>query len=188
MAPVHLFAGIINSQWRSHECKQILPCYSNENDRLSNISRLRQFGGIVVKGFGFSTLNTFLMSIPAYVFTLLWLAISTTVSWKVKHARCFTIAFLQLISIAGCLLVSQVPSNHKMTRLAGIWLFSAFSAGFPIVLSLTASNISGYTKKATVNALVFLGYCTGNILGPFFFFSREYPSYPVGLSLSPAES
>ncbi|KAF3022430.1 hypothetical protein E8E14_007202 [Neopestalotiopsis sp. 37M] len=139
---------------------------------------LTSFGGIVVKGFGFSTLDTLLVSIPAYIFTLIWLAISTMVSWKVKHARCFTIAFLQLISIAGCLLVSQVSSSHKMTRLAGIWLFGAFSAGFPIVLSLTASNISGYTKKTTVNALVFLGYCTGNILGPFFFFSREYPSYP----------
>lgn len=29
--------------------------------------------------------------------------------------------------------------------------------------------VSGHTKKVVTNAVLFLGYCTGNIAGPFFY-------------------
>jgi hypothetical protein len=33
----------------------------------------------------------------------------------------------------------------------------------------TNTGISGHTKKVVTNAVLFLGYCTGNIAGPFFY-------------------
>ncbi|KAH8646920.1 putative vitamin H transporter [Xylariales sp. PMI_506] len=140
-------------------------------------SGLTSFGGLVVKGFGFSTTGTLLVTIPAYVFPLIWLALSTWATAKLPKSRCYSIAFLQLVSIAGCLMVAEVGTDRTWTRLAGIWLFGAFSAGFPLALSLIASNVTGLTKKTTVSAMVFLGYCIGNIMGPLFFFADEAPTY-----------
>lgn len=48
-----------------------------------------------------------------------------------------------------------------------------------IALSLVASNVAGYTKKTVATAMFYLGYCVGNIIGPFLFFVREKPKYPV---------
>lgn len=88
-------------------------------------------------------------------------------------------AVLQLISIAGALVVSQVDPEKKLSRLGGMFLFPAFSASLPISMSLIASNVAGYTKKATTSSIMFIGYCTGNIIGPFLFFSKEAPAYEV---------
>ncbi|KAG5742947.1 hypothetical protein H9Q70_014337 [Fusarium xylarioides] len=48
---------------------------------------------------------------------------------------------------------------------------------FPMMLSLISSNVAGFTKKSTVNAVFFLGYCAGNIAGPQFFIPTEAPKY-----------
>ncbi|KAH7012470.1 uncharacterized protein B0I36DRAFT_369630 [Microdochium trichocladiopsis] len=42
------------------------------------------------------------------------------------------------------------------------------------------SNIGGFTKKTTSNAMIFIGYCAGNIIGPQLFFESEAPSYLSG--------
>lgn len=51
-----------------------------------------------------------------------------------------------------------------------------------MTLSMVSSNVAGFTKKATVSAMMFIAYCTGNIVGPFLFFEREAPGYKVKLS------
>lgn len=42
------------------------------------------------------------------------------------------------------------------------------------------ANTSGHTKKVTVNALMFLAYCVGNIIAPQFFISSQAPGYSTG--------
>lgn len=81
----------------------------------------------------------------------------------------------------GCIII--YASDVKGAKLFGLFIFPAYAAGFPLSLSMVASNVAGYTKKATVNAMMFVAYCVGNILGPFFFFSHEAPRYQVGLVL-----
>lgn len=41
-------------------------------------------------------------------------------------------------------------------------------------------NVSGHTKKLTVNATVFLAYCIANIIGPQVFIATEAPHYTTG--------
>ncbi|CAI6101459.1 unnamed protein product [Clonostachys chloroleuca] len=45
---------------------------------------------------------------------------------------------------------------------------------------MSTGNIRGFTKKTTVNAMIFIGYCVGNIVGPHLFVDNEAPSYPSG--------
>ena len=48
-------------------------------------------------------------------------------------------------------------------------------------MSLITANTGGSTKRTTVNALFFISYCVGNIVGPFAFKSSEAPRYPSGI-------
>lgn len=50
-----------------------------------------------------------------------------------------------------------------------------------MLLSLTTANIAGHTKKVTTSALLFVGYCVGNIAGPFFYKSEQAPGYSLGI-------
>lgn len=86
-------------------------------------------------------------------------------------------AAMQLIALVGCVMVYATPTTDKWTRLGGIWLFPAYAAGFPLSLSIISSDIAGYTKKTTVLAILFIGYCAGNIIGPQLFFTKEEPRY-----------
>jgi hypothetical protein len=80
-------------------------------------------------------------------------------------------------SLIGCILVYS--TDNKGARLFGLFIFVAYAAGIPLTLSMVSSNVSGYTKKATVSAMMFIAYCGGNIIGPFLFFSHEAPKYQV---------
>jgi hypothetical protein len=46
---------------------------------------------------------------------------------------------------------------------------------------MTTANTAGHTKKVFSNACLFLGYCVGNIIGPFFYLSSQAPEYPLGI-------
>lgn len=50
-----------------------------------------------------------------------------------------------------------------------------------MILSLQTANTAGHTKKVVTNAVLFLGYCTGNIAGPFFYKSEQSPRYELGI-------
>ena len=46
---------------------------------------------------------------------------------------------------------------------------------------MNSANTAGHTKKVTVNAIIFAGYCVSNIIGPQFFKSSQAPLYPLGM-------
>lgn len=180
MASLRVRHGILHSQWRSHKC----------NYRSTTLHEvwiitytMLQFGAIVIAGFGYSNFNTILVSLPISVFTFIWVVMATIITSKFRKSRCITAACLSLMSLAGCLMVSQIDPSRKVARLAGMWLFPAYSAGIPIMLSIIASNVGGYTKRTTVSAVVFIGNCAGNITGPFLFFSDEMPNYRVSSTI-----
>lgn len=56
----------------------------------------------------------------------------------------------------------------------------SYCATLTLVLQMPSYNVSGYTKRVTGSAFVFLGYCIGNIIGPHPFIASEAPEYPTG--------
>lgn len=135
------------------------------------------FNGIIIQGFGFDTFTTLLMGMPGSAFGLFFVLVGTYLAHRFKYSRCIIMAAMQLIALVGCVMVYAAPTADKWTRLGGIWLFPAYSAGFPLSLSIISSDIAGYTKKTTVLAILFIGYCAGNIIGPQLFFPKEEPRY-----------
>jgi hypothetical protein len=50
-----------------------------------------------------------------------------------------------------------------------------------MIMSLITANTGGSTKRSVVNAVFFIAYCVGNIIGPFAFRSDEAPQYTSGV-------
>ncbi|KAL9609244.1 MAG: hypothetical protein Q9167_005979, partial [Letrouitia subvulpina] len=100
---------------------------------------------------------------------------------------------------AGSFGLRFVPVDQKVGRLICYYLTGPYNAAFVLILSLQIANTAGHTKKVLTNAVLFLGYCTGNIAGPFFYkTSQTYeldllfpyafgtktdqkPTYPLGI-------
>ena len=52
-------------------------------------------------------------------------------------------------------------------------------------LTMVSSNVAGYTKKQLTAAVLFTGYCIGNIIGPQTFISSEKRASAFILSVTP---
>ncbi|KAK0389114.1 hypothetical protein NLU13_2689 [Sarocladium strictum] len=136
------------------------------------------FGNLVMRGFGFSTLEVYLLTMPQGLTHGFFALTSTYLAGKFPKGRCIITAVCSLISLAGCAII--YGTENKGARLFAFYIFTSFASGIPLSLSLVSSNVAGYTKKATVSAMLFIAYCTGNIIGPFLFFAREAPRYTSG--------
>ncbi len=77
------------------------------------------------------------------------------------------------ICILGSALLVGLPESNKWGRMVGLWLCYFQGLGFSLSLTMVSSNVAGYTKKQITGAVVFTGYCVGNIIGPQTFKSSE---------------
>ncbi|OCL04107.1 MFS allantoate transporter [Glonium stellatum] len=125
---------------------------------------ISNFGTIIIKGFGYSTLVTTLMQVP-----------------RGKNTRCWFILLYIMPNIAGSFGLRFVGTEHHIARLWCYYLTGPYNAAFVLILSLAIGNTAGHTKKVVTNAFLFLGYCTGNIAGPFFYKTSQSPTYQLGI-------
>lgn len=147
---------------------------------------ISNFGTLIIQGFGFSTLVTTLMQIPYGTIIALSILICVylndwTATRQGKNTRCYFILLFLMPNIAGAFGLRFVPTHHHVARLICYYLTGPYNAAFVLILSLSTANTAGHTKKVVTNACLFLGYCTGNIIGPFFYLTSQTPSYPLGI-------
>lgn len=64
-------------------------------------------------------------------------------------------------------------SSFQWGRLVALWLCYFQGLGFSMSLTMVSSNVAGSTKKQLTSALLFTGYCVGNIIGPQTFIPKE---------------
>jgi MFS family permease len=154
---------------------------------LNNIPNggISNFGTIIIQGFGFSTLETTLMQIPygfiiaASILTCVFL--NNHISRKGAQTRCYFILLFLLPNIAGAFGLAFLGTDNKAGRLICYYLTGPYTAAFVLILSLQTANTGGHTKKVVTSAVLFLGYCTGNIAGPFFYKTSQSPRYELGI-------
>ncbi|PGH27238.1 hypothetical protein AJ80_01195 [Polytolypa hystricis UAMH7299] len=154
----------------------LLGCVCNiPNGGISN------FGTIIIQGFGFSTLVTTLMQIPYGIFIAISILACVFLDDRYQNRRCVFILLFLIPNIAGAFGLRFVAEDQRVGRLICYYLTGPYNAAFVLVLSMTTANTAGHTKKVVTNAVLFLGYCTGNIAGPFFYLTEQSPTYPLGI-------
>lgn len=138
-----------------------------------------QFTFLIIAGLGYGTRPTLLLGLPISGFQFVFLIASTFLADKFRRSRCNVIISSYLIALLSVLLIRQLPITINAGRYVGVLLPVASTSIFPLMLSLISSYAAGFTKKATVNAVFFIGYCAGNIGGPQLFVANEAPTHKV---------
>ncbi|KAI1328667.1 allantoate permease [Xylariaceae sp. FL0255] len=141
-------------------------------------SAITSFTSLIIASFGFDTLGTQYLQIPGGAFQFLSILIGGWICTKwPRGSRCPTMITANSICIVGAALLLKLPQDNKWGRLVGLWLLFFQGLGFSMSLTMISSNISGTTKKQLTSAILFIGYCVGNIIGPQTFRSSEAPYY-----------
>lgn len=85
--------------------------------------------------------------------------------------------------LAGTLGLWLIDQSKPYGRLSCLWISFTYTAAWTLAMSVATANTAGHTKKVTTNALLLIGYCLGNIIGPFFFIKEQEPTYTLGMGM-----
>lgn len=140
---------------------------------------LTTFFALLIKGYGFDSKTTLLISMPSgatqIVTNIFFAYFAQRIGNRMLAASLAVL--LSVISIAIMIgLASQGPTAFRIGQLVVYYVIVGNSpTPFILILSVVTTNVAGYTKKTTVNALVLIAYCVGFLIGPQTF--RDPPYY-----------
>ena len=124
------------------------------------------FASLVINNLGYSPSDTLLYGSPSGAVQIVFIWIGVAACWFFPNSRCVIVMLLSIVPLVGCILLTVLPTSAGWGMIIASWLASVISAQFSILMSLSASNVRGNTKKAFVNAVFFVGYCTGVTAAP----------------------
>ncbi|OTB00748.1 hypothetical protein M426DRAFT_323993 [Hypoxylon sp. CI-4A] len=137
----------------------------------------QNFSNLVIKSFGFTSLQSTLINIPYSVISVAAISGTGWLAGRFRSLNCILIGLIVVPPLVGSALIESRSSVPHGASLFGYFLLSTGPSGLPLLLSLVQSNYRGVTKKMTMTALLFIAYCVGNIVGPQLFISSEEPTY-----------
>ncbi|KZT24437.1 MFS general substrate transporter [Neolentinus lepideus HHB14362 ss-1] len=141
---------------------------------------LANFSNLIIKSFGYSTRQTLLLSTPSGLVAVLWLLLLSRLSDKIGE-RMMPLALTVLPTVVGAaILIGLNGTDKKGPLLFAIYIISCFGGSVSFIYAYNVGNISGYSKKVTVNALTLVSFSLGNIIGTETFQSRDAPNYIPG--------
>ncbi|KAK4050907.1 hypothetical protein OIO90_004883 [Microbotryomycetes sp. JL221] len=170
------------------------------------------FGNLIIKSFGFSTLQTSLLSIGQGGVHVMWVLLGAFVATRFPRIGRTGVALLCVFPMVGATVVLMTVSPTPSTKNG---LLAAFYTGFALtfavatpnpspaplnlcfllsniqkfnaqavmIISSISSNIGGVTKKTFVIAMTFVAWCTGNMIGPQVFRASDAPRYRKGFAV-----
>ncbi|KAL1946559.1 hypothetical protein VTO73DRAFT_14663 [Trametes versicolor] len=115
------------------------------------------FSNIIIKGFGYTWGNSLHSHFNERIMPIIICLVPTMVG--------------------SAMLIGLNDSGHKGALLVAIYLVNIFNTVLPTVYAYNASNISGNTKKNTVNALTLTFFGAGNMIGAEIFQPKDAPAY-----------
>ncbi|KAK5094942.1 hypothetical protein LTS08_008338 [Lithohypha guttulata] len=143
---------------------------------------ISNFGTLIVRGIFQDKLLAAVMQAPYGAFIALSIGLCVYLNDRFpNNNRCKFVLIFLVPNIVGAFGLRFVDSSHHAGRYICYLLTGPYNAAFVLILSLQIANVAGHSKKVFFNAVLFLGYCTGNIAGPFFYLSSQAPRYELGI-------
>lgn len=124
--------------------------------------------------FGYTTKKTLLMGTISGAVELVGCT-GFAYCYRFFPNRLFWAIMATLVMFVGVCLLAF--AKDKAAEFAGLALYGLVPVGLICMLASVASNVTGHTKKVTVNAILLIGYCVGNLIGPQTFVATEAPDY-----------
>lgn len=144
---------------------------------------LTTFQGLIIRGLGFSKLRTTLIQMPSGGVQFVVCTAACFVASSFEHARFAIMLICLLPTLAGVVGMWLLPQTNPYGRLVCLWITFSYTATWSLSMSVITANTAGHTKKATSAAILLIGYCLGNFIGPFFFISSQAPRYELGVGM-----
>lgn len=85
--------------------------------------------------------------------------------------------------LVGTIGLWTIEESNPYGHLVCLWICFAYTAAWTLSMSVATANTAGHTKKITTNAMLIIGYCLGNFIGPFFFKKYQSPRYTLGVGM-----
>ncbi|KAF5662623.1 allantoate permease [Fusarium circinatum] len=155
--------GIVSRQWKwDHVKESILDiktwCWFFLVITISIPSGgISTFGSLIVKSFGYNKFQTMLFNIP---FGAVQMCAIIGSGWlATKYGRKGPIIMLLCIT----------P------------IISVYPGITPLIFAWDAQNTAGDTKRKVTTGVMFVGLCTGNVIGPLLYSTDQAPLYRKGL-------
>lgn len=172
-----------NSHWRVDQLRECL--VDPKTWLIFSIELLSQmpnggtqsFTNIVIKSFGFTSLQSTLINIPYSILAASIIAGTGWLAGRYRTLNCLLICMVVAPCVTGAAIIYRREQVSRGVQLFAYFLLSSGPAAMPLNMSLVQSNYRGVTKKMTITAMLFLAYCAGNIAGPHFFRKEEDPTY-----------
>jgi MFS family permease len=144
---------------------------------------LTTFQGLIIRGLGFSKLQTTLIQMPSGAIQFVVCTFATFVASSFENARLLTMFVCLLPTLAGVIGMWTLPSSVPWGRMVCLWITFTYTATWTLSMSVVTANTAGHTKKSTSAAMLLIGYCLGNFIGPFFFRKAQAPRYELGVGM-----
>ncbi|KAH9907076.1 major facilitator superfamily transporter [Xylariomycetidae sp. FL2044] len=142
---------------------------------------LTTFQGLIIKGMGFSNLQTTLIQMPSGAVQLIVCPLACFFASYFKNLR-LTVMLICLIPFLVGVIGLWLLTN-PYGRLVCLWISFSYTATWTLSMAVATANTAGHTKKITTNAMLLIGYCLGNFIGPFFFKTEQAPTYDLGVGM-----
>ncbi|CAE6411066.1 unnamed protein product [Rhizoctonia solani] len=142
---------------------------------------------LIIKSFGFTTLQTTALNIPAGVAMIISITLSTLILRRYPNARGWIAIGFFIPSVLAVTLLITLPWHNRIGLLCAYYVLNFGGApSFVMVLSWVTVTTSGHTKKLAVNAIFLVGYSLGQVLCTQFwrdeYKPRNYVPYAICLA------
>ncbi|KAL4867658.1 hypothetical protein BDV12DRAFT_209778 [Aspergillus spectabilis] len=138
------------------------------------------FGSLIITSFGYTNFDAILFNLPFGAIQVFIILAGGWAATKFK-TKGVVIAVIAMIAAVGTILLLTVPREQKGVLLFGYYLVSCLAGITPLVYAWEAQNTAGDTKRKCTSAVVLVGMCTGNVIGPQLYSLEQAPEYRPGL-------
>ncbi|KAL1982001.1 hypothetical protein VTN96DRAFT_1825 [Rasamsonia emersonii] len=143
-------------------------------------SSVLTFASLIIKNLNYTKFQTMLYAAPSGAVQVCFIWIGILGCFLLPKNRSLVVLLLIIPPLIGNCLLLKLPLTAGWGMIGSSWLASCISDIMAILLSLSASNVKGNTKRAIVNTFFFIGYCAGCIAGPQLWKDNEAPRFFEG--------
>ncbi|RAL14704.1 pantothenate transporter [Aspergillus homomorphus CBS 101889] len=139
------------------------------------------FASLIIKNLNYDSFQTMLYNAPSGAVQILAIWVSIAGCYLLTDHRCFVVMVMAIPPLVGNLLLLKLPLSAEWALIVSSWLASCLPNVLAVLLSLSASNVKGNTKRPMVNAMFFIGYCAGCIAAPQLWKTSAAPRFFEGI-------
>ncbi|KAK7981292.1 MFS general substrate transporter [Apiospora saccharicola] len=140
--------------------------------------------GLIIQSFGFNTVQTTALNIPAGVAMVISITLSTMMLRRFPNSRCYIAALFFAPSVLAVILLMTLPWGNRVGLLCAYYVLNFGGApSWAMVVSWVAVTTSGHTKALAVNAIFLVGYALGQTLCTQFWRAQYKPRNYVPYSI-----